>query len=56
MAEMTAAEAKQLLRNPFDKKPRLLEVWSDKMNQIAALIQQQAAGDCQEGQDAGYGN
>ena len=43
MAEMTAAEAKQLLRNPFDKKPRLLEVWSDKMNQIAALIQQQAA-------------
>jgi hypothetical protein len=40
---MTVAEAKQLLQNPFDKKPRLLEVWSEKMNQIAALIEQQAA-------------
>ena len=42
MAEMTAAQARQLLQNPFDKRPRLLEIWSDKMNQIAALIEQQA--------------
>ena len=43
MAEMTAAQARQLLQNPFDKRPRLLEIWSDKTNQIAALIEQQAA-------------
>ena len=43
MAEMTAEQARRLLQNPFDKRPRLLEIWSDKTNQIAALIQQQAA-------------
>ena len=46
MAEITAEQARQLLQNPFDKRPRLLEIWSDKMNQIAAIIEQQAAGDC----------
>ena len=43
MAEMTAQHYINRLKNPFDKKPRLLSLWSDEMNQIAALIGQHAA-------------
>jgi hypothetical protein len=43
MAEMTAQHYINRLKNPFDKKPRLLSLWSDEMNQIAALLEQQAA-------------